>query len=783
MGPFDLSGLSRHSCVSVCLGVFCGASMFSLMSPPNSSHVAGAVPRFHGIPPVVAGLLPSAGSLWEVSSSRCVSVQTAQDVESLNVLSSRDPALMKFLRLAKNGMLEVVSVTVQAFRGGQCFLGWMRAAMLGACVFSYVSDGLSPSFPGCGSALRAAMLAAILMLLSLVVSILWNLCSETHIMGQGQRKSEGKRNPGVWVSGLCWTEKVKSRIPQVLFLNVKSLSMKGTAALHTSAAKEDRELPSIGAAFGDGGPARLSLIQEVRADACAAAYCALAGLIMFALFFVSAAAAMGSIAAAWTVWHNEQWIAAASAAATVVLVALGKFGHVSEFPFTVVAERVLTVASTAMGLVPTTSSPQDGQADLQGQPWKSLPIKGECELEVTRNLDIVPQNSWLELEKQSFPVFVRTLNGTVSIHCTSDMLVSEFAQLVEKKTRVPSSLTYLTLNGRYLHEGDFVGSTGMKRDDSVTVRRRLKGGARRNPPPPPLYDEWYCARCQRGGCYSTKFTCFRCGLSRLESEAFMGNFPPPTDLKGKGKGKAHNFPPREQQYPGRSTPPADQNGLPPTTRRWMQDSPSPSKADDLSQLTALLTRLGCSENVLNEVRTAVESHNKPKPRMVPAAEKQVFILKGKMDRAQKHLEHLRSVAEQKQKEYEDAVQRATEQAGFFSDIRKEYWKARKELEKKPDSETTSEEDVKCDGPTIVSCDDEEPVQDTIDMAIPSGSEDDTHMNETYPEEMLQDYRPKKRSVIQTKKKGANKVKVVPIYKELDECDRFVRRGSTVSLRD
>ena len=44
---------------------------------------------------------------------------------------------------------------------------------------------------------------------------------------------------------------------------------------------------------------------------------------------------------------------------------------------------MLAVASTAMGLVTTTSSPQDGQADLQGQPWKSLPIKGESELEVT----------------------------------------------------------------------------------------------------------------------------------------------------------------------------------------------------------------------------------------------------------------------------------------------------------------------------------------------------------------------------------------------------------------
>ena len=183
---------------------------------------------------------------------------------------------------------------------------------------------------------------------------------------------------------------------------------------------------------------------------------------------------------------------------------------------------------------------------------------------------------------------------------------------------------------------------------------------------------------------------------------------------------------------------------------------------------SLLLRLGCSETVIKEVQTAVESHNKPKSKVVPAAEKQVFILKGNMDRAERHLEHLRSVSEQKQREYDDAVQRAEEQASVYDDVKREYWRVRKSLQKKPESETTSEEGEKCEGPTIVSCDEEEPEQDITEMAIPSGSVDDTHMNEAYPEEMLQDIRSRKRSVFQTKKKGAIKVKVVPKYKELDD---------------
>ena len=156
--------------MSAVVFVFCGASMSSLMSPPSSSHVAGAVSRFHGTPRVFAGLLPSAGSLWEASEWRScsASLQTAQDVESLDVVLSRDQGLLNFSwlgNMAMNVMLCVGPLLLQAFRVGQCSLGWMRTAMIGACVFSCVSDGLRSSFPGFGSALRAAMLAAILMLL------------------------------------------------------------------------------------------------------------------------------------------------------------------------------------------------------------------------------------------------------------------------------------------------------------------------------------------------------------------------------------------------------------------------------------------------------------------------------------------------------------------------------------------------------------------------------------------------------------------------------------------
>ena len=67
--------------------------------------------------------------------------------------------------------------------------------------------------------------------------------------------------------------------------------------------------------------------------------------------------------------------------------------------------------------------------------------------------------------------------------------------------------------------------------------------------------EWYCVRCQRGGCWATKFSCFRCGLSHLESEAATGGFPQPTG-EGGGKGKGVF---RESQYLGRASKRASYN--------------------------------------------------------------------------------------------------------------------------------------------------------------------------------------------------------------------------------
>ena len=166
---------------------------------------------------------------------------------------------------------------------------------------------------------------------------------------------------------------------------------------------------------------------------------------------------------------------------------------------------------------------------------------------------------------------------------------------------------------------------------------------------------------------------FRAWSLRLQQVGF----PQPT---GKGGGKGTGVF-REAQYPGRSGGGVGApRNVPPAARSMPNQGGTPARpAVQIDQLVGLLTGLGCSAAVLGEVQKAVKA--KAKPRVVPAAEHTVFVLKDKWDRAEGHQKGLQETAEREQREYEAAAQRATDQAVVVNDLKKGYWKARDELDK------------------------------------------------------------------------------------------------------
>ena len=248
----------------------------------------------------------------------------------------------------------------------------------------------------------------------------------------------------------------------------------------------------------------------------------------------------------------------------------------------------VAVSSDISGLVTTTLCHEGGRSRI-----------AFAQAEATPRVDVAETpkvEMELEMPECRFPVFVRTFSGTRTLYASSSMLISDFILLVSQSTAVPETSFYLTFQGTLLHGGHTIGEVGIGRDASLAMRGRLLGGATKGTSFP-QYHEWYCVRCQRGGCWATKFSCFRCGLSRLESEAATGGFPQPTS-KGGGKGKGVF---REAQYPGRGGDGVPRNS-PPTTRRVPNSGNAPAgSAVQIDQLIGLLTGLGCSAAVLGEV--------------------------------------------------------------------------------------------------------------------------------------------------------------------------------------
>ena len=137
--------------------------------------------------------------------------------------------------------------------------------------------------------------------------------------------------------------------------------------------------------------------------------------------------------------------------------------------------------------------------------WRGSRIAFEVveeEAKATPRVDVAETpKDLIELEKPEcrLPVFVRTFSGTRTLYASSSMLVSDFILLVSQSTAVPETSFYLTFQGTLPLGGHTIGEVGIGRDASLAMRGRLLGGANKRTSCP-QYHEWYCVRCQRGGC-------------------------------------------------------------------------------------------------------------------------------------------------------------------------------------------------------------------------------------------------------------------------------------------
>ena len=312
----------------------------------------------------------------------------------------------------------------------------------------------------------------------------------------------------------------------------------------------------------------------------------------------------------------------------------------------------------------------------------ALQAKATARLDVPETSE--KQGYGVELEetrkvKKSFPVFLRTLQGRHQVlSCCADMLVVDLYELVADSCHMHCDRFMLVHQSKIVERSGALREWGIERDSTLTLTLRMLGGSG-------IPGEWHCALCNRGGCWHTKAWCFRCGTSRAESEAILRGSAQGFALPGKGSAKGKGIgkgvgpqPQREQRYPGRPAPTSGPQfshaptfHAPRQNKRKQADSSSP-QLNALPQVVEVLKMLGCSQDILDMVKSKVDEQTKAQHKVPGEKERMLHVLKMKLTKAKSHLAHLQSVEKKKEEEYAHARDLAIEQARYLVDIQNQH---------------------------------------------------------------------------------------------------------------
>ena len=360
---------------------------------------------------------------------------------------------------------------------------------------------------------------------------------------------------------------------------------------------------------------------------------------------------------------------AAAAAAMVVVGALAVNDSVSESENEMVQQQAEAAMVTQSGVCKEVSvNASQAKATARVDVPETSNTQGYgVELEETEKV------------KQSFPVFLRTLQGRHHVmSCFAGMLIADLYEQVAVACHMPCERFMLVHQSKIVQGSGSLGEWGIERDATLTLTLRMLGGSG-------IPGEWHCALCNRSGCWHTKAWCFRCGTSRAESEAILRgsaqvfSLPGKGFAKGKGVGKGVGPPPqREQRYPGRPAPSSGPQfshaptfHAPRPNKRRQADSTSP-QMNALPQVVEVLKMLGCSQDILDMVTSKVDEQTKAQHQVAGEKERMLHVLKMKLTKAKSHLAHLQSVEKKKEEEYAHARDLAIEQARYLVEIQNQH---------------------------------------------------------------------------------------------------------------
>ena len=106
-------------------------------------------------------------------------------------------------------------------------------------------------------------------------------------------------------------------------------------------------------------------------------------------------------------------------------------------------------------------------------------------------------------------------------------------------------------------------------------------------------------------------------------------------------------------------------------KRKQADSSSP-QLNALLQVVEVLKMLGCSQDILDMVKSKVDEQTKAQHQVPGEKERMLHVLKMKLTKAKSHLAHLQSVEKKKEEEYAHARDLAIEQARYLVEIQNQH---------------------------------------------------------------------------------------------------------------
>jgi len=78
---------------------------------------------------------------------------------------------------------------------------------------------------------------------------------------------------------------------------------------------------------------------------------------------------------------------------------------------------------------------------------------------------------------ETFPVFVRTLEGTVSLEVSACDTVATLKRMIQNTEGIPAEEQRLVYGGRQLHDDNSLSEQHISKDSTLHLVLRLRGGA------------------------------------------------------------------------------------------------------------------------------------------------------------------------------------------------------------------------------------------------------------------------------------------------------------------